>query len=165
MGTATVFNLSEFLHIADGVVVSSAWTDDHCRELLRSLRLARAAAPDDLGDPVVDVAVAARIFHEVLDLHPTAQRWPVFAGGRKQQSLFKCAVLHAVDGDDPGAAALLRVDDDEALLAANVARWMLRLPQQTSSTLVFATPPPSGHRVPKPRVQVSHAKQREPAVA
>jgi hypothetical protein len=57
------------------------------------------------------------------------------------------------------------VGDDEALLAANVARWMLQLSQQTSPTLVFATPPPSGHRVPRPRVQVSHAKHREPAVA
>lgn len=162
MGTAAVFNLTEFLNISDGVIVSSAWTDDQCRELLRSLRLARAAAPDDPGDPDVDVAVAARIFHEVLELHRSSQRWPLFAGVRRQPSLFKQAVLHAVESGDPGAAALLRVDDAEALLAANVARWMLKLPQQTSPTLVFATPPPSGHRVPAQRVRV---KQREVAVA
>jgi hypothetical protein len=163
MGTSTVFSLEESLHIEDGVIVSSAWTDDHCRELLRSLRLVRAAAPDDPGDPDSDVAVTARVFHEVLDLHPSAQRWPVFAGDKRQPSLYKRAVVHAIEGDDPGAAALLRVTDSEALLAANVARWMLKLPQQHSPTLVFATPPPSGHRLPSPRGPAR--EHREVAVA
>jgi hypothetical protein len=107
------------------------------------------------------VAVTARIFHEVLELHPASRRWPVLSGGRIQPSLYKRAVMHAADGDDPGIAALLRVDEEEALLAANVARWMLQLPQQSSLTLVFVTPPASSHHhLPRPRHE-----SREAAVA
>lgn len=134
--------VEEFLEIADGTVVGPEWSDDRCRDLLRALRMASVAAPDapDGGECPGDVAVAARIFHEVLSLNTSAQSWPVFAGRRSRSSLFKAAVLHALE--EPGVTALLRLSETSALLGANVARWMLGFEQQTSPTMVFIAPPP-----------------------
>lgn len=154
--TTSVFQLDRFLDIADGVVVGPAWTDDRCRELLRCLRLESVTAPDDLEAPEhpSDVAIAARIFHEVLALQPAARRWPVFSGHSRgfRSSLFKASLLHAHRPDE--LSALVRLTDVGALTSANVARWMLQLPQQESPTLVFVAPigaPPvrrSHHEVP-----------------
>lgn len=163
MTTPSVFHVTDVLDIADGVVVGPAWTDDHSRELLRSLRMVRAAAPDspDAEEHCDDIAVASRIFHEVLALNPPSVRWPVFTGSSARHSLFKAAIRHAhMPGD---LSALVRLSDRSALMAANVARWMLRLPQQTSSMVVFATPP-SGV-APRVRTRSRYATAREVAVA
>lgn len=161
MATSSVFNLSEVLDTVDGMVVGPAWTDDRCRELLRSLRMVSPAAPDapDADEQDTDVLVAARVFHEVLSLTPASVQWPVFSGASPRHSLFKAAVTHALS---PGElTALSRLSDASALLAANVARWMLQLRQQTSVAVVFTPPPRAG----APRTRTRYATAREVAVA
>lgn len=141
----------DMLNIEDGKIIRSEWSDDLCRELLRALRKTRAAAPDapEAEEYPGDVAVTARIFHEVLSLSPAGSHWPVFSSGRLRHSLVKAAILHAVD--DPDLTSLLRLSNESALLAANVARWMLQMKQQTVTTSVFASPPPARTSIPKPR--------------
>ena len=140
MTTPSVFQVSNTLDVADGVVVGPLWTEDLCRELVRALRTA-APAPDDpeREEFPTDLLVAARVFHEVLTLAPGLARAPLFAANRERPSLFKRAVLHA--HARPDLAALCRLSDLSALAAANVARWLLRLPQQSSATVVFSPPP------------------------
>ena len=145
MAALSVFTLSD-LHTVDGMVVGPVWSDDQSRELLRVVRKARAAAPDvHPDDPVSidDFMVSARIFHETLapGMYPGSDRWPLFAGASERSSVFKCAVKHTHELAD--VYALCRLSDFEALLAWNVARWMLCLPQQSSATMVFAAPPPA----------------------
>lgn len=142
MATPSVFNLSEFVHAVDGVVVGPSWSGDLCRELLRALRLARPATPGSLSDPSGDLAVVARVYHEVLTLDPDSAQWPIFASGKSRPSLFKSAIRHSVF-DDAAIDSLCALDDAEHLLAANVARWLLRLPQQKSAVMVFVALPPS----------------------
>lgn len=157
MTAPSVFCLSKFLHAVDGMVVGPAWTDHLSRELLRALRLARPAAPDPDQESPDDFAMACRVYHEVLTLCPGSAQWPVFAYGNPRPSLFKHAVV-AVAGFDNGALdALCRLDEHEHLLATNVARWLLRMPQQASSTVVFVTPP-AAHS-PRPRSRTATARE------
>lgn len=162
MGAPSVFTTAS-LQTVDGVVVGPAWTDDRGRELLRYLRSQRPAAPDypDGDEYDSDVSIASRVFHEVLALHPAAERWPVFAGRSSRSSLFKAAVTHAHDPAD--LTALARLSDASALIAANIARWLLQLPQQTSATMVFVSPP--SPPVPPPPRRSSYSTAREVAAA
>lgn len=151
MAAQAVFTLSN-LQTVDGMVVGPEWSDDQSRELLRVVRRACPAAPDvHPEDPASldDFMVSVRVFHEVLSLYPGSDRWPLFAGASSRPSAFKCAVKHTHDVAD--AYALCRLSDSEALLAWNVARWMLCLPQQASASMVFAAPPPA--HLPAPRLR------------
>ncbi len=163
MTTASVFQMSDTFDMVDGVFVGPAWTDESCRELLRALRKVRAVAPDnpDAAECATDVWVVARVFHEVLTLHPASTRWPIFAGSKPRSSLFKAAITHAYDPGD--LSALARLSNDSALAAANVARWLMRLPRQTSATVVFTQPPGVG--LPSQRTRSRYATAREIAVA
>ncbi|MFA7264770.1 MAG: hypothetical protein WC054_00420 [Candidatus Nanopelagicales bacterium] len=154
MTTSSVSQASEVLRTTDGVVLSSAWTEDCCRELLRILREIHAA-PDNPEAPESDAdsKVAARVFHEVLSLHPGSEKWPLFSGEVPRRSLYKAAIMHARSDE---LAALTRLSDSSALWASNVSRWMLRMPQQTSPTMVF-TPPP-GRALPEQRRHTMLAK-------
>lgn len=113
--------LSDFIKLVDSMVVSPQCTESGARDLLRSLR---TAEPGDV------LSVSARIFHEVLTLYPEAQGWPLFTGPSKDPSVFKTAVVHALE--DPGLDALLDLDDETALSAHNIARFLSGLTQIAS---------------------------------
>lgn len=153
MAAQAVFTLSN-LQTVDGMVVGPAWSDDQSRELLRVVRRACPATPDvHPEDPASldDFMDAVRVLHEVLSpgMYSGSDRWPLFVGPSARPSVFKCAVRHTHDLAD--LLALCRLSDSEALLAWNVARWMLCLPQQVSATMVFAAPPPA--HSPPPRLR------------
>jgi hypothetical protein len=132
------------------MVLGPEWTVDNCRAVLRFLRKTETEFQGDWDREELesDVLVSAKLFHEVLTESPTAARWPLFANTSRRPSLFKATVRYAVDREE--LSALVRLSDQSSLLAANIARWMLQLPQQSSSTIVFSTPP-------APRVPVRHA--------
>lgn len=129
---------------SDGVVLEKELDDDGSTVFLREVRKAK---PD--GGPG-DILVLARLAHEVLTETSESRLWPLFSASApsKASSLFKAMVLASRAED---AEALEGASDEDVLVASNIARWLIGIPQQTSTaaTVVFVDPPvgrvPSQH--------------------
>lgn len=131
-------NLYDLFKTVDVLVISPACTDDLSRDIVRELRLAKPSDP---------LAVAARYFHEVLSLIPDSYCLPLFSGSNGGPSMFKSAVRHAAD--DPDVEALSELSDAQAMLAYNIARWLLGHKQQpfTPAPSVVMSGPPAASQV------------------
>jgi hypothetical protein len=154
--TPSVFDVSAHFDLGDGVAVRLLWSEALTCELLVSLRMLSPLCPEDVeGDEQnYDVLIAARLFYEVLRGHSEAKRWPVVSGDSPRPSLVKTALQ---ESQDTSVVSLVRLEDRSVLIAANIARWLLRLPQQSSPTMVFAAPP----RLSAPRAR-SDFKESDP---
>jgi hypothetical protein len=129
------------LTLSDDGVVTGCWSECSSSLLLRKIRL---SAP---GDRLGDIFVIARLAFDVLSDHPGYKSVPVFSGSTRRTSLCLelMSIARGADWD-----AIERASDDDVIAATNIARWILQLPQQTSSPIVFVDGPGA---VPSPRRQ------------
>lgn len=126
----------------DGVV-SGCWSESSSSLLLRSIR---KSVP---GDWLGDVFFLAQLAHEILTEYPSYSSLPIFTENKRSTSL-SLEILKLINGDEWDV--VYRVSDDEFIAATNIARWILRLPQQTDAPLVFVSGPSS---LPAPRKRLS----------
>ena len=96
-------------------------------EFRESFCLAMKEAVPGTGES--NLLVLTRVMFRVLSIYPLTRFRPVLSLDRHRPSLWQAAVLLS---DHEEVAAFTDTDDEMALTAANLARWVLELPQQTS---------------------------------
>ena len=112
----------------DGVVTGPEWSQEGMTFLIREMRKAQPAPG------ISDLLVLARIFHELFEEKPETRTWPLFSRQGEDKSL-----LREIVSLTPWAEvhALYRAEEENYHMAANLARWVLRLPQQPHPMVVF----------------------------
>lgn len=137
-------NISGLTVSSDGLVTGPEWSYDLSTSVVRDLRKTN---PKE-GDSQSDICVLARVAHELFTESQSASRWPLFLKMKEgaKNSIYSAMLLSARDDDIP---AFMRVDEHEVLVATNIARWLLKLPQQTGSHVLFVSgPKPRASRRP-----------------
>lgn len=103
------------------MVIEGLWSVDHRMAFRTTLR---DAVP---GSPQGDLLVLTRIMLRILESRALTRFRPVVSLNRDRPSLWQAAVLDATKEE---SAAFGDISDEMALEAANLARWVIGLPQQ-----------------------------------
>lgn len=112
----------------DGLVTGPEWSVERAAYLVREMRKA-APAPG-----LSDLLVLGRIFYDLFTEAPSTRYLPVLSRHETDKSLVQAMIEPARSADLP---ALERAEAEDVLAASNIARWVLRLPQQSSPFVVF----------------------------
>lgn len=108
-------------------MIAPEWSVERMTQLVREMR---KASPDP-GLP--DLLVLARIFHELFEEDISTTYLPVLSRTAGDTSLTQAMIEPSRSEDLP---ALVRAEAEDILVASNIARWVLRLPQQSSPFVV-----------------------------
>jgi hypothetical protein len=128
-------SISSGVTLSDSGIVMGEWSEVSSNHLLRRLRKVRHSDSDWLSD----VFILAKLAHTVLSEYPHYRSVPVFTSAKHSTSLFIAMAETASSSDEWDAFA--NVTDNDVFSAVNIARWILGLSQQTSSSVVFVEGP------------------------
>lgn len=130
------------LTLSEDGVVSGCWSECASSILLGKIR---DSVP---GDELDDIFVIARLAHRVFSERKECRITPVFGSSSRGNTSTCLEMMRIADVEDWDAFE--RASDEDIVSGVNIARWILRLPQQTSSPIVFVEGP---RAIPSPRKQ------------
>ena len=139
-------NISGLTVSTVGLVTDPEWSYELSTSIIRDLRKAKPEEGCDVASES-DIMVLARVAHELFSESQSAYRWPLFLKMKEgaRHSIYSSMLLSSRQDD---TLAFARAEETDILIATNIARWLLKLPQQTGSHVLFV----SG---PQPRVRRS----------